>query len=264
MRAACAAAAISAALAGSRATAAIPVPALAGPVVDRAGVVDAASAARLEAMARTAWRDGAGPQLQFVVVRSLEGEPIEEFSMRVAEAWRLGTARRDDGVLVAVAIDDRRARIEVGAGVEGDLTDARSARIVRNVLAPAFRAGRYGPGLVAAGEEILAALGTPVPGGRAQASAGAPAEPRGGVRLPFFPGVLFLGIFLGAPLGILAIVVLFVVAIASGRRRGGTGASWSFDSGSSSSDFSSSSFGSGGSWSGGGGSFSGGGASGSW
>ncbi len=129
------------------------VPALTGPVVDEAGVLRGADLRRLEALARAARdQDGRrGPQLQYLLVRTLDGEPIEDFSVRVAEAWKLGDATRDDGLLLVVAVEDRKVRIEVGNGVEGKLTDAQSSRIIRNVLAPAFRAGRYGDGLYEAG-----------------------------------------------------------------------------------------------------------------
>jgi len=140
---------------------ATPVPRLTGPVVDEAGVLDAAGSRRLADLARAARAEhgGAGPQLQFLLLNTLDGEAIEDYSMRVAEAWKLGTKGKDDGVLLVVAVKDRKVRIEVGGGLEGGLTDAQSGRIIRGAIVPAFREGRYGDGLHGAGRQILAALG---------------------------------------------------------------------------------------------------------
>jgi uncharacterized protein len=228
----------------------LPVPPLSGPVVDQAGILDAASERRLEALARGAREaPGGGVQLQFLTVRSLEGEPIEDYSIRVAEAWRLGGAERDDGLLVTLAVEERAVRIEVGGGLEGGLTDAQASRILRGTIAPAFQAGRFGDGLYEAGVQALAALGAlPADVARRQA------QPHPRARFP-----------------VLGIVILFVVFsvlrsfTGFGRRRrrhlwwgggpwiGGGGGTFGGGLG-----------GGGGGWSGGGGGFSGGGASGRW
>ena len=103
-------------------------PPLTGPVVDAAGLLGAGEVERLSRLARSARarEDGQGVQLQYLLVRSLEGEPIEDYSIRVAEAWKIGTRGRDNGVLVTVAVEDRAVRIEVGGGLEGGLTDVQS------------------------------------------------------------------------------------------------------------------------------------------
>jgi uncharacterized protein len=230
------------------------VPRLTGPVVDEAGVLPAGDLRRLDGLARAARavEGRRGVQLQYLLVRELEGEPIESFAIRVAEAWKLGDAARDNGVLVVVAVDDRKVRIEVGNGIEGGLTDAQASRIIRGTIAPAFRAGRYGEGLYQAGVEVLQSLGALPEGvrGRPEARAG-----RVGSR---FGGLLMA-----------ALVVLFIVLRALfglGRRgfwggRGGWGGG-GFGGGGFGGGFGGGS--SGGGWSGGGGGFSGGGASGSW
>ena len=227
------------------AAAAPAVPALTGPVVDLAGLLDGGSQRRLEALSRAAaaQEGGRGVQLQYLIVRTLDGEAIEDFSMRVAEAWRLGTREADNGVLVTVASEDRQVRIEVGQGLEGGLTDAQSSRITRNTIVPAFKVGRYGEGLYDAGVEALSALGAlPKDVGR-HAARGRPAQ-----RLP--------------GLGIVALVILSIVlramfgglGLRGGRRFGGWGGG----------GFGGFGGGGGGSWGGGGGGFSGGGASGRW
>ena len=232
------------------------VPLLTGPVVDEAGLLDARWEQRLSDLSRAARarEGGTGVQLQYLLVPSLEGEAIESFSMRVAERWQIGTRKKDNGVLVVVARDDRRMRIEVGGGVEGGLTDAQSGRIIRNTMAPAFRQGRYGEGLHEAGREILAALGSLPEGAEASRVRGRP------VDLPFPLGLLF-GLLLagGGPLVFGLIVVAIVLRALFGRRRGFWGGGWGgggWGGGGGG--------GGGGGWSGGGGGFSGGGASGSW
>jgi uncharacterized protein len=227
----------------------VAVPELTGPVVDLAGMLAPGEEARLESLARAArsTEGGRGIQLQFLLVPSLEGDPIEDFSMRVAERWKLGTKGSDNGLLFVVARDDRAIRIEVGGGLEGGLTDAQAGRIIRSVIVPAFRAGRAGEGLEMAAHQALAALGAP------QAGAPAPPRSRRGGR--------------GLPIGwVIALFCLSFVARSlmgfsplGGRRRwrsglgGWSGGGWRGGGG----------FGGGG-WGGGGGGFSGGGASGRW
>ena len=226
------------------------VPRLTGPVVDEAGVLSGADVGRLGALARAAreLEGRRGVQLQFLLVRDLDGEPIEQFAIRVAEAWKLGDATRDDGVLLVVAIDDRKARIEVGNGVEGALTDAQASRIIRGALAPAFKAGRYGDGLHAAGVQVLTALGS--------MPASALARP---ARQGRFGGLI----------GVVLVILLVVLRMAFGgspfRRSVWRGGGWGggFGGGGLGGGFGGSG-GGGGGWSGGGGGFSGGGASGSW
>ena len=88
-----------------------------------------------------------GHQVVVLTIASLEGEALEEFSLRVAETWGLGRAEQDDGVLLLIAKNDRKMRIEVGYGLEADLTDAESGRILRNILTPHFKAGDFDDGI---------------------------------------------------------------------------------------------------------------------
>ena len=231
------------------------VPRLTGPVVDEAGVLAAADLRRLDGLSRAAREvEGRrGVQLQYLLVRELEGEPIEGFAIRVAEAWKLGDAARDNGVLVVVSIDDRKVRIEVGNGIEGGLTDAQASRIIRGTIAPAFRAGRYGEGLYEAGVQVLQSLGALPEGVRSRP------EARSGRVGSRFGGLL-----------VAALIVIFIIIRAIfglGRRgllggRGGWGGGGWGGGGFGGGGFGGG--GGGGGWSGGGGGFSGGGASGSW
>ncbi len=227
------------------------VPPLTGPVVDEAGVLSGGEVRRLDTLARAARDlDGRrGVQLQYLLVRGLDGEAIEDFAIRVGEAWKLGDSARGDGVLLVVAVDDHKVRIEVGNGVEGKLTDAQSSRIIRNVLSPAFRAGRYGDGLYEGGVQVLAPLGS-LPSGVTSRLATRPAR----------EGGRFGGLFM-AGLVVVFLLLRFVFGFSSFRRSRFWGGGWGGGG------FGGGGFGggsSGGGWSGGGGGFSGGGASGSW
>ncbi len=135
---------------------ALEVPFLTGRVVDDAHLLDAGSASRLEAVLR-GYEKKTGRQLVVLTLPSLDGEPLEDFSIKVARTWKLGRKGKDDGILLLVARDDRQVRIEVGYGLEGDLPDALCGRIIRGVIVPRFRAGDY-PGGIAAG--VNAIIGT--------------------------------------------------------------------------------------------------------
>ncbi len=91
--------------------------------------------------------DRRGLQIGVCVMRSLRGESLEQATLAIAENWAPGNSDRDDGVVVAVFLDDRKIRIEVGYGLEARITDAAAGRIIRNKMAPAFREGEYGAGI---------------------------------------------------------------------------------------------------------------------
>jgi uncharacterized protein len=132
-------------------------PALTGRVVDEAGLlspsVAQALADRLEAHEQQ-WAN----QVVVLTLASLGGESIEEVSMRIAEAWKLGSAEEDNGVLVLVAPNDREMRIEVGQGLEGTLTDVLASRLIRNVYTPSFREGDFEGGILQGTEALLDVL----------------------------------------------------------------------------------------------------------
>lgn len=245
------------------------VPVLMGPVVDEAEVVEPAEWGRLNVLLRGAWAlpPGRRVQLQILVVRTLEGEDIEGFAVRVFEKWKLGDKGKDNGVLIVVSKDDRRMRIETGYGAEGALTDAQAGRIIRNTLTPAFRDGHYGAGLYDASVQVLSALGAlPEEGARSS-----PRPPRAPARLNLNAMLGVATLFL-IPLALLMFPVFFIVVIILAiRRRGRPGSGPDADTSGSRLDFGStggdcgaSSASSGGDWAGGGGQSGGGGASGSW
>jgi uncharacterized protein len=128
------------------------VPALTARVTDQAGMLDATQKQRLEAVLAE-HEAKSGNQIAVLLVKSTEPEAIEQYSIRVADAWKLGRKGVDDGVLLVVARDNpgslRRLRIEAGRGVQGVLTDAQSKRILQDVIAPHFKQNHYYEGLVA-------------------------------------------------------------------------------------------------------------------
>src|SRR3990167_3168179 len=125
------------------------VPALTGRVVDLAHVLSGSEAEKLTADLQM-HETTTGNQVVVLTMLSLEGEPLEEYSHRVATTWKLGQKGTDNGALLLVALKERKVRIEVGYGLEGALTDAKSAQIIRNEIVPRFRAGDM-PGGIAAG-----------------------------------------------------------------------------------------------------------------
>jgi uncharacterized protein len=133
------------------------VPFLAGRVNDTAGMLSGATITQLEQLLK-AHEDSTSNQVVVLTVPDLGGESIEEFSIKVAETWALGQADKDNGVLLLVARDDRQVRIEVGMGLEGDLTDATSGRIIRNEIVPRFKDGEFDEGVRRGTEAILAAI----------------------------------------------------------------------------------------------------------
>lgn len=130
------------------------VPPLTGRVVDLAHVLPASEADRLMADLQ-AHETTAGNQVVVLTLPSLEGELLEPFAHRVATTWKLGQKGTDNGALLLVALKERKVRIEVGYGLEGSLTDARSAQIIRGEIVPRFRAGDLSGGIVAGVAAIL-------------------------------------------------------------------------------------------------------------
>jgi uncharacterized protein len=243
-------------LAAAPALAEAPVPPLTGPVVDTAGLLRAGEVERLSRLARSARarESGEGVQLQYLVVRSLEGEPIEGYSIRVAEAWKIGSKGRDNGLLVTVAVEDRAFRIEVGGGLEGEIPDALARRIGDRVLVPAFRAGRFAGGLYDAGAELLTLAGV----APADVQEHVRSRPRGVTRVPSRLGALV------ALLVVLSIMGNVFRGFGSRRRRHLWWGGGPFIGGGGLGGFGGGGGLGGGGWSGGGGGFSGGGASGRW
>ena len=127
-----------------------------GYVTDRAGLLPASAKAGLETTLR-AFEEKTSNQIVVATFPSLEGDSLEDFSMRLAEAWKAGQKRRDNGVIFLIFKNDRKIRIEVGYGLEGVLTDALSGQIIRRVVTPYFRKGDYSGGILAGTDAIMKA-----------------------------------------------------------------------------------------------------------
>jgi uncharacterized protein len=132
------------------------VPELRARVTDLAHLLPPDRAQRLEeTLAR--YEEETGHQIAVLTVPTTAGEPIESFALRVAEAWKLGQKGADNGALLVVASQDRRARIEVGYGLEGAIPDAIAKRVIDEVMAPRFRAGDFAGGLEDAAQALMTA-----------------------------------------------------------------------------------------------------------
>jgi uncharacterized protein len=261
-----------------------PVPALASPVTDLTGTLSAAQREALDAKLRD-WEARTTNQLAVLIVPTTAPESIEDYSIRVAEAWKIGQKGKDNGAIFLIAKDDKRMRIEVGYGFEGVLTDATSRRIIAETVAPYFKQGRFAEGIDAGVERIIAVAdeGRPLPpvGNPARKARRGPdfgtllvillvAVPVVGAILRSMFGtlggsVIGAGIvgaaawFVAASLliaGVATVIAFLIILFSSFGGRGGwipMGGGWGGGGG----------FGGGG-FSGGGGGFGGGGASGGW
>lgn len=124
----------------------VKIPNLSSPVVDKANLLSFAERNMLQKKIKTIFNNG-GPQIQILTVENLQGLEIEEFSIRVAESWKIGSKEVGNGVIITVAKEERKVRIEVGDGIEGDLTDYKSNQIIQNHMIPYFKKGNYAQGL---------------------------------------------------------------------------------------------------------------------
>ena len=133
------------------------IPFLAGHVNDTAGIISPETVTRLEALLKE-HEDSTSNQVVVLTISDLEGEEIEQFSIKVVESWKLGRKGKDNGVLLLISRDDRKVRIEVGRGLEGDLPDITCGAIIRKEIVPRFKEGDYDGGVVAGVTAILGAI----------------------------------------------------------------------------------------------------------
>ena len=222
---------------------------------DYAGALSADERTRLEDKLRSRERESSN-QIVVALFRSLQGESLEDYSIRLAQAWRVGQKSLDNGVIFLVFVEDRKMRLEVGYGLEPTLTDALSSQILRQVVAPRFREGKLADGIAAGLDAIQQAIaGTYKAAPQSQA-----ARPRG-----WNPVQLMLLLLVVSGIFSIVIPALYGSHIRrqgwTGSRRGWggpiifTGGGWGSGGGGG---------GGGGDFGGGGGSFGGGGASGDW
>lgn len=214
-------------------------------VYDEPGVLSRAERAQLQDTLMAL--DRRGLQIGVAIFQTIHGDPIEDVSMALAEKWKPGAEKEDNGALIVVALQERKVRIEVGYGLEARINDAVAGRIIRESIAPAFREGRYGDGLLHAVSSI-------------ERVAGGQPLPKGGETMPPWLPLILIG-FMILVFGVIARLGRRATFTRGGWTRGGFGGPFFFGGGGFGGGGGGGGFG-GGSF--GGGSFGGGGASGSW
>jgi len=233
------------------------IPSLKGPVVDQAGILSSREMNEISGFILQL-EASSSAQVAVLTVPDLQGYSIEEFSLKAAETWKLGQADRDNGVLVLMAVEEKKVRIEVGYGLEGDLTDAKSGFIIRERILPQFRKGNFGQGLYEGVASIAGVITSTADITSEELEKYKKTESGSGSGIPFNFLIFILIYFFS---------VLRRLGRRGGYRRGGLGRAlfWGSVLGSSRgrSSHSGGGFSSGG-FSGGGGSFGGGGSSGGW
>lgn len=255
----------------------VPLPELAHRVTDLTATLSAEQVNALENKL-AAFEAKKGSQIAVLIIPSTQPEDIAQFGIRVVDVWKIGRKNVDDGVILIVAKDDRKLRLEVGYGLEGAIPDAIAKRVIAETITPYFKTGDYAGGIDAGVNQLMRLIeGESLP---------APVKEPGvqldeGAFMFILFGGLIAGLVLSAMLGrvmggmlaglgsgavvallfglgfaavMIGLMVFFIVGV---RHRGGSG--WSSGGG-----FGGGFGGSGGSWGGGGGGFGGGGASGSW
>lgn len=254
-----------------------PIPALQARVTDLTQTLNAEQQAALEAKL-SAFEQETGSQIAVLIVASTQPEAIEQYSIRVVDNWKLGREQQDDGVLLVVAKDDRKMRIEVGYGLEGAIPDMIAKRIITEILTPRFRQGDYYGGITQATEQLMRLMkGEQLPALKA--------KPAGQTELfDMLPGLFVAALVLGGIMraifgkflgglvngGVAAVIIwllggglvlilllaliVFFLTFAGASNLAYMGGMGGMGGG----------YGRSGGWSGGGGGFGGGGASGSW
>jgi uncharacterized protein len=132
------------------------VPRLQGNVNDYAGMISPSAKSKIEE-GLNAFEQSDSTQIVILTIPSLEGENIEEFSIKVAEAWKIGQLQKDNGILLIVSKQERKIRIEVGRGLEGRLTDLMAGRIIDQVIKPRFKQGDFDAGFIAGASALISA-----------------------------------------------------------------------------------------------------------
>ena len=270
---------------GGAARADVAIPPLKARVTDLTGTLNAQQKGELESRI-AAFESRRGSQIAVLLLPTTKPEEIEQYSIRVAEAWKIGRKKVDDGLILIVAKDDRRLRIEVGYGLEGAIPDSVAKRVIEERITPRFRDGDFYGGVRDGVDQLIKlAEGEKLPPPQAAASRGSSVP--GDWLDHIFVGVVFaliagtflkamLGRFAGSlatgagigliawlvfgiAIGVAALVIGFILAFLN--TGAGSGGGWSSGSGGSWGGGSSG----GSSWGGGGGGgFGGGGSSGRW
>ncbi|CAN7200481.1 TPM domain-containing protein [Variovorax sp. LjRoot130] len=294
---------VAVALAGAQAQDLLPVPALSARVIDQTGTLDASQRQALEAKLQ-AFEQQKGSQIVMLMVATTAPEDIASYANRVGNAWKIGRKEVSDGILVIVAKNDRKMRIEVAKTLEGAVPDIAAARIIDHAMKPRFRENDFAGGLDAAADQLIARVkGEALPEvDNKSGDFGNDARDDSGFDWQDLAIFLFFGVLIGGPIarailgkvlgplalggatGVLVMVLTSSLVVAvlaglgallftllstafgagAGRRGGGLGGGGLGGWGTGGGGWSGGSSGGGGFSSGGGGDFGGGGASGDW
>jgi uncharacterized protein len=177
----------------------LPVPALTARVIDQTGTLDASQRAALEAKL-AAFEQASGPQIVVLMLPTTQPEDIAAYAHRVADSWKIGRREVGDGLLIVVAKNDRRVRIEVAKALEGAVPDLAARLIIDRSISPAFRAGNFAGGLDAGIDALMARIkGEGLPEPSAPRDANAP--PWEELAMFFFIAVFVIGGILSRVLG---------------------------------------------------------------
>lgn len=261
----------------------VAVPELSRRVTDLTTTLSAEQIATLENQL-AAFEAQKGSQIAVLLVPTTQPEDIAQFGIRVAEKWKIGRTKVDDGVILIVAKNDRTLRLEVGYGLEGVIPDAIAKRVIAETITPYFKAGDFYGGIAAGVQQLMGLIeGEPLP--PPAAAAGGTGESNEGALILLVVGGLVVGWLLSLLMGrpaaggvaavgsgavgamllgftpLLLFIAVFVFAGVAGGRHGG---GWTSGPGGFGGGFGRGGGFGGGSWGGGGGGFGGGGASGSW
>lgn len=236
---------------GQLVVAATDIPKFPAPVVDKANILSANVESALN-QSLESFRQTSGPQVAVLTVSSTGNQSIEDFGVDVARKWGLGDKTRDDGVLLVIAFDDRRLRVETGSGIEGELTDIEAGRIIDGIIAPQLKAGNPDAAVLDGASALMSELSA-APGETVtiDAAATSDAQSTGGnllfgiISLVFFLFAMVMFVIRGRQRGFGNVAGNALFILATVMRSGGGGGGGGFSGG-------------------GGGGFSGGGASGSW
>lgn len=237
---------------GCLAAFALDFPPLSGRIVDQANIISPDVRAVIEPKL-VDLESKSGIQLVVATVASLQGQEIEPYANQLFRTWKLGEKAKNNGVLLVVAPNEHRARIEVGYGLEGTLTDALSKIIVANAMAPRFKAGNYGDGIARGVDDIITVLTTDASEWQQRPSLRVDSQPgQDPVNWLLIVAIIVFIVLFGTWPGFRWFVLNLLVNILlnSGGSRGGFSGGGGFSRS--------------GGFSGGGGSSGGGGASGSW
>ncbi len=219
------------------------VPPLKGPVMDEVGLLNPSENNELSRLLSAVNSEGLA-QIQVAIIKNLQGENIESVSIKMTDVWKLGDAKKDNGILFLIAVEDKKMRIEVGQGFEGHIPDLIARRILETRVQPFFKAGQFSAGVRSGVQEILKRIDPAATQNQEDEVVEPPRKKKNN-------WMFFIYIFL-------FIIFSLARSTRSAFGRSGRGSGWygggGFGGGS----------GGGGSWSGGGGGFSGGGSSSDW